>query len=943
MCETKDWLVHVKMYSTFLAFISIIFKITVLISIAFCHQVSAFVKDTNEQSTFNVTELDCRMRILASQYARHIQSFRQHDDIVFRQVDDALQMQDLCPEYISLTKHVPFTKNSKNTPMEQSTAESTKQHPIPTTDCTVPICIYIDSTIRKARRFVSASPENAKFEVPNIANALLISRKMKAPYDTKIIFRSGIHYVGVHSNPSTGKPQPIELQLEDSGLTISGEADAWISGAIPLPNDDDITWSATAAVPGKMQCQDAILVANLTDIFHRFQITNIPSFPSLFGPQNRYIRARYPNANPEIDQWGYNSPQRLVYSIAPEEVLEWHKPKPTGSIPTFTYVDLRSNDDNPNRPIKNDSTMEMYNVYSAGVGGVCSLLWGDEPSYWCSNSSAGGWAEVDQDAAVSGRLNIPTGMTYNPSTAAGQRITRWNHSAEGGIIHAWHSQSWAMHMFKINSSQLGQLFFDEGGGRQGGRNWCRCDQCSYAAPWCGQRQSPKNNSDTRLISGTWAIENILWELDMPGEFYFDHATKLLYVYPNRTNDDSSEDRTTNDLSGLRLSVLDQLIRLTKGVSNVTISNIGFRDTSATYMSDWSVPSGGDWSIHRGGAVFIEDAKNILIENCEFSRLDGNAIFLSRRTRNVSILRSTFEWIGESAIALWGETDGFNATHQTFPMYTIIEGNVMREVGIFQKQSSGVFISKAAFTTIQYNLMFNIARAAINFNDMVGGGDIVTWNLLFNTCRESGDHGPINSWDRQPFLTTLLDGTTPSFNPIRRRISYNLIIANYGASQAVDNDDGSSWYHIFHNVMYWSNGFKMDYGGHDSIFEDNIVIGFPRKSMCVGFGTFYKGHGHVVRRNFCFAANDNEAIVQLETCKDNHAVLYENQYFTPNGNATCQCGYDALPIPFDKCKEQFGIENRSTVSSTPNDAKIVVNLAMTVLFPDFDIETVVAYE
>ena len=474
-----------------------------------------------------------------------------------------------------------------------------------------------------------------------------------------------------------------------------------------------------------------------------------------------------------------------------------------------------------------------------------------------------------------------------------------------------------------------------GGGRQGGRNWCRCDQCSYAAPWCGQRQNPKDNSDTRLISGTWCIENILLELDIPGEFFFDHTANLLYVYPNRTREDKFEDRSAKEFSGLRFSILDQLIRLTNAVRNVTISNLGFRDTSATYMSDWSAPSGGDWSIHRGGAVFIEDADNILISSCEFSRLDGNAIFLSRRTTNISIVHNKFEWIGESAIALWGETDGFNATNQTFPMVTNIEGNVMRELGIYQKQSSGVFISKAAFTTIQFNLMFNIARAAINFNDMVGGGDIVSRNLLFNTCRESGDHGPINSWDRQPFLTTLVDGTTPSFNPLRRRISYNLIIANYGASQAVDNDDGSSWYHIFHNVMYWSNGFKMDYGGHDSIFEDNIVIGYPRKSMCVGFGSFYKGHGHVVRRNICFASNTNEPIVQLETCydnHDNHAILHDNQYFTPNGNASCLCGYNTSPIPFDECKKRFGIENRSTVHSTPKDAKIIVIMAKNILFP-----------
>lgn len=40
---------------------------------------------------------------------------------------------------------------------------------------------------------------------------------------------------------------------------------------------------------------------------------------------------------------------------------------------------------------------------------------------------------------------------------------------------------------------------------------------------------------------------------------------------------------------------------------------------------------------------------------------------------------------------------------------------------------------------------NIAnlRAGINFNDGFGGGDTIANNLVFSTCRESGDHGPIN--------------------------------------------------------------------------------------------------------------------------------------------------------------------------------------------------------
>jgi len=49
--------------------------------------------------------------------------------------------------------------------------------------------------------------------------------------------------------------------------------------------------------------------------------------------------------------------------------------------------------------------------------------------------------------------------------------------------------------------------------------------------------------------------------------------------------------------------------------------------------------------------------------------------------------------------------------------------------------------------LRYNVVFNLARAGFNFNDGFGGGDEVYGNILWNTCRESSDHGPINSWDR----------------------------------------------------------------------------------------------------------------------------------------------------------------------------------------------------
>ena len=109
------------------------------------------------------------------------------------------------------------------------------------------------------------------------------------------------------------------------------------------------------------------------------------------------------------------------------------------------------------------------------------------------------------------------------------------------------------------------------------------------------------------------------------------------------------------------------------------------------------------------------------------------------------------------------------------------------------------------------------------------------------------HGPINSWDRLPFLTDV--SGTGSFESVKTHVEIVLIFANYGGSQGFDTDDGSSFYAIHDNVMYAADGMKMDYGGeqstrgfilyslaegqfaytgHDSDFYGNLVVTNPCK-------------------------------------------------------------------------------------------------------------------
>jgi hypothetical protein len=213
------------------------------------------------------------------------------------------------------------------------------------------------------------------------------------------------------------------------------------------------------------------------------------------------------------------------------------------------------------------------------------------------------------------------------------------------------------------------------------------------------------------------------------------------------------------------------------------------------------------------------------------------------------------------------------------------------------------------------------RAGINANDGFGGGDAILHNLVFSTCRESGDHGPYNSWDRQPFLTTVLDGT-PSVTPAPREISFNFFIDNYSPQECVDNDDGSQYYNTHHNFMvYGSTGMKNDFGGHDNHHHDNVycfvsdAVDFFDAPMLDGHEDEFD-HNRVVLTHSTFG---------YATCNGTGATrVHDNQYFTPDGSlAECHMSLAEW--------QAEGRDVGSTVSVGPPDST-VVQWGRDLLFP-----------
>ena len=154
--------------------------------------------------------------------------------------------------------------------------------------------------------------------------------------------------------------------------------------------------------------------------------------------------------------------------------------------------------------------------------------------------------------------------------------------------------------------------------------------------------------------------------------------------------------------------------------------------------------------------------------------------------------------------------------------------------------------------------------------------------MFNNCRKSGDRGPINTWDRMPFITNR-NGTYYA------DILHNFMICNYGGSQGVDTDDGSTWYNIYNNFYCDCDGLKMDYGGHNVNFYQNIVVTFLYDAQnflnLAPFNENGRRPGDSIYNNkfVLMECTAKELIVLLQCFVGTPVLTWNNSYYTKHGN------------------------------------------------------------
>ncbi|MBN2601260.1 MAG: right-handed parallel beta-helix repeat-containing protein, partial [Candidatus Marinimicrobia bacterium] len=397
------------------------------------------------------------------------------------------------------------------------------------------------------------------------------------------------------------------------------------------------------------------------------------------------------------------------------------------------------------------------------------------------------------------------------------RVSRWQHP-EGGYVHAMQSYLWGDMHWRIKGKTTGGKLDLEGG-------------------W-------QNNRPSEIHPTYRIVENIFEELDVPGEWFYNKATKTLYYYP--------PDDVLLEKAKTEIVLLTQLVELhgfdKQPVKNIHFDGLVFKHAARTFMENKEPLLRSDWTVFRRGAIFFDGAEDCSIRNSEFDQVGGNSIFINNYNKNIIIEGCYIHDSGANGIAFVGDPDAvrsplFSYVPQNYnqidlaagpktnnyPQECIVTDCLITRTGRDEKQTAGVQISMSYKIKVDHCSIYDIPRSGININEGTFGGHIIDHCDVFNTVLETGDHGSFNSWGRDRFWSPDIRETAAQVEKNLQLPYLDIIAPNTIRNSRwrcdhgwdIDLDDGSGSYRIYNNVLL-AGGLKLR-EGYDRVVTNNIII------------------------------------------------------------------------------------------------------------------------
>ncbi|MGQ9730467.1 MAG: right-handed parallel beta-helix repeat-containing protein [Candidatus Zipacnadales bacterium] len=296
------------------------------------------------------------------------------------------------------------------------------------------------------------------------------------------------------------------------------------------------------------------------------------------------------------------------------------------------------------------------------------------------------------------------------------------------------------------------------------------------------------------------LRNVRQALDLPGEFFVDDTAGEILLVPYDAN---FQDQ------GVIAPRFDRIIHVKgdpeKGLwaEHIHFTGLTFRDT--TYSC--AIPS-----LYQDpdAAIWLEYARECVIENCHFTQLGGNGVNLTRNSNGCKILGCTMIELGGGGVIMTGDT-------LTQPTNCVVAGCTMRDLGRIYKHVAGVYVTTGSGHRIAHNTITDVPRYGISFksyNEQSYSHDnVAEFNELLRTNLETNDTGAIETLGRD---------RQRSGNIIR----YNLILDVVGMKHL---DEGG----LISPFYTW--GIYLDDYSSGTLVQGNIVARTYRGGLHVHLG------------------------------------------------------------------------------------------------------------
>ena len=409
---------------------------------------------------------------------------------------------------------------------------------------------------------------------------------------------------------------------------------------------------------------------------------------------------------------------------------------------------------------------------------------------------------------------------YSKDCISPERARRWA-DPRGGFIHAMHSAMWGGFHYVITGKDAGGKLTYEGG-------------------W-------QNNRRMGMHREYRFVENIFEELDAPGEWFLDAKTATLYFYPPR-----DLDLTKATIEAVRLRHLVEFRGSEKQpVKLVALRGFTFRHAARTFMDNKEPLLRSDWTTYRGGAVFLTGSEDCTLEDCFLDQLGGNAVFVSNYNRRLAIRACHIARAGGNGVAFVGDPgavrnplmeSGQRLSYKdidktpgpktgNYPADCLVEDCLIYLTGRVEKQTSPVEIAMSQGITVRHCSLYDVPRAGINIGDGCWGGHLIEFCDVFDTVKETGDHGSFNSWGRDRYWELRgIDLGKITLDPAMKDLPLldcvePVVMRNTrwrcDHGWDIDLDDGSTNYRLYDNLCL-NGGIKLREGFY-RVCENNIMV------------------------------------------------------------------------------------------------------------------------